>query len=561
MLIRTRRKRRHPDAPQHHERHNRPMTRRELIGQGFLAGSATVLGGGVLSLFSNPRAAFAQLAADLGPLRASCGINVFGAGKIPFICFDLAGGANMAGSNVLVGQQDGQMDDLSTAGYNKLGLPGDMVPSAIDPNTNLDHRDTRLGLGFHSDSAFLRGMFASIKTAGLENNINGAVIPARSDNDTGNNPHNPMYGIQRAGADGSILTLCGSRNSESGGNSMAPAMLVNPEFRPTKVDRPSDVTGLVDTGELLNLLSEDDALAVMESMYRLSEQKMGRVSTGLNFPDPDPNNAPLTRDEVVEDLAKCGYLSAADVADRFSNPGALDPAQDPNIVGGPNSIFTAAEFNGSGRDGDEFRKTASVMKMVIDGFAGAGCITMGGYDYHGGARAEGEIKDLRAGRCMGACLEYASRANGGLGVPLMMYVFSDGSLSSNGVIDDSIDGRGKGEWTSDNSSTAASFFLIYNPNGRAQLFQSGLDGLTAAQHQQLGNFSADGDVGRSGTPGANNVNLLVETVLLNYMALHNEQGMFAMQNFFPSHGLGDNTNLDRLTAFEPICNGVISNPI
>jgi len=533
------------------------MTRRELIGQGFLAGSATVLGGGVLSLFSNPRAAYAALADDLDPLRASCGINVFGAGKIPFICFDLAGGANIAGSNVLVGQQDGQMDDLSTAGYGKMGLPGDMVPSAIDPGTNAEHRDTRLGLGFHSDSAFLRGMFGSIKTPGLENNINGAVIPARSDNDTGTNPHNPLYGIQRAGADGSILTLCGSRNSESGGNSIAPVALTNPEFRPTKIDRPSDVTGLVDTGELLNLLSQDDALAVMESIYRLSDQKMSRVSTELNF--TDPNNAPLTRDQVVEDLVKCGYLSAADVADRFSDPGALDPAQDLNIVGGGNSIFTATEFNDSGRDGSEFRKTAAVMKMVIDGFAGAGCVTMGGYDYHGGARAEGEVKDFRAGRCMGACLEYASRANGGLGVPLMMYVFSDGSVSSNGVIDDTANGRGKGEWTSDNSSTAASFFLVYNPNGRAQLFQSGLDSLTAAQHQQLGYYSADGSVVRGGTPGANNVNLLVEMLLLNYMALHNEQNLFAASNFFPTHGLGDATNLDRFTAFEPIVNGTISN--
>ncbi len=62
---------------------------------------------------------------------------------------------------------------------------------------------------------------------------------------------------------------------------------------------------------------------------------------------------------------------------------------------------------------------------------------------------------------MGACLEYAAR----LGVPLMMYVYSDGSLSSNGVIDDTPDGRGKGEWSSDNQSTAASFFLVYNPAG------------------------------------------------------------------------------------------------
>ncbi len=340
---------------------------------------------------------------------------------------------------------------------------------------------------------------------------------------------------------------------------MAPISLINPEFRPTKVDRPSDVTGLVDTGELLNLLNEDDALAVMESIYRLSDQKMGSVSTGLNF--PDPNNVPLTRDEVVEDLVRCGYLSAADIADRFSDPGALDPSQDDNIVNGANSIFTNAEYFGDDRDGDEFRKTASVMKMVIDGYAGAGCITMGGYDYHGGARAEGEVKDFRAGRCMGACLEYASRANNGLGVPLMMYVFSDGSLSSNGVIDDSLDGRGKGEWTSDNSSTAASFFLVYSPLRRPTLFQSGLDGLPPEQHQQLGYFTANGDVVRSGTPGANNVNQLVQMVLLNYMALHNQNGDFATAPFFPAHGLGDSTSLDRLTAFEAICNQTISNLI
>jgi hypothetical protein len=195
------------------------------------------------------------------------------------------------------------------------------------------------------------------------------------------------------------------------------------------------------------------------------------------------------------------------------------------------------------------------MKLVIDGFAGAGCVTMGGYDYHGGMRQEGEVKDFRAGRCMGACLEYAARK----GVPLMMYVFSDGSLSSNGVVDNSVNGRGKGEWVSDNQATAAAFFLVYKPTGRATLFQSGSDLLTPEQHQQIGYFSADGDVQRAGTPGANNVNLLVEMVLLNYMALHGEQNQFAAR--FPRHGLGDGTNLDRFTAFEAIVNGTIRSPL
>ena len=543
MLIRVKRKLRHPDAPQRHESHRRPMTRRELIAQGFMSGGAMLLTGSAFSLFSNPRSAHAAMADDLEALKAACGLNNV-AGKIPFICFDLAGGANLAGSNVLVGKQDGQLDVLSTAGYRKLGLPGDQVPGVAETaptaTSNGDHTDTSLGLAFHSDSAFLRGMYASFKTPGIGANINGAVIPARSENDTSNNPHNPLYGIQRAGADGSILTLIGSQNSDSGGNSMAPLMMINPEFRPTKVDRPSDVTGLVGTSDRPKRLSHEDEVVVMEAIYRLSEQKMGRVSTGLNF--PDPAKAPLTRDEVVEELVKCGYLSTAYVSEKFGNV-VLDPAKDPNIVGG-SGIFTDAEFTAGGTDGNEFRKTASVMKMVIDGYAGAGCVTMGGYDYHGGARQEGETKDFRAGRCMGAVLEYAAR----MSRPVMMYVFSDGSLSSNGVIDNSVAGRGKGEWTSDNQDTAAPFFLVYNPNGRAQLITSA--NLTAAQHQQLGYFSADGNVVRSGTPGANNVNLLVEMVLLNYLALHGEQGQF--ETLFPSHGLGDPALLDRFIAFAPI---------
>jgi hypothetical protein len=541
MLIKSRHKPRNPDAPQRHGSHSRPMTRRQLIGQGFLGGTATVLSGGFMGMFANPRDAMAALADDLIGLRTTCAITD-GAGKIPFIAFDLAGGANIAGSNVLVGRDGplGQFETLGTAGYSRLGLPGDMIPGVAETTptatSNGDHTDTSLGLGFHSDSAFLRGMQASFRTLNPQN-VNGAIVPARSENDTGNNPHNPLYAIQKAGADGSILTLCGSRNSESGGNSMAPLAMIDPAFRPTKIDRPSDVVGLVDTGQLVGLLGPDDATAVLESIYRISRDKMNdpQVQTGIS------------QDAVLKDLVKCGYLKAADVADRFGAVD-LDPGNDLRIFdpNSANGIFNDQDWNGGGNNQSEFRKTAAVMKLVIDGYAGGGCITMGGYDYHGGARQEGEVKDFRAGRCMGACLEYAAQA----GVPLMMYVFSDGSLSSNGVIDDSANGRGKGEWTSDNQSTAASFFMVYSPNGRAQLFTSGSDVLTAAQHQQIGSFSADGAVNRAGTPGANNVNLLVEMIALNYMALHGEQSNFATA--FPTHSLGNALNLDMFTAFEQI---------
>jgi hypothetical protein len=528
---------RHPDAPQRHGDHRRPVTRREFVAQGFLSGSAFALGGGVMSLFSNPRQAFAALSGDLTPLLSNpCNIATVGAGKIPFICFDLAGGANIAGSNVLVGKEGGQLDFLSTAGYETLGLPGDMVPGLNDPISGLPFANTDFGLAFHSDSAFLRGMLASMSPARAAN-LNGAIIPARSDNDTANNPHNPLYGIASAGADGSILTLAGSQNTDSGGNSMIPAMMMNPELRPTKVDRPSDVTGLVDTGQLVGILGPDDATAVMESIYRLSDEKMTVAETGQQ----------ITSSDVMKDMVRCGYLKAADIADRFGGT-PLNPADDPIIVG-PNGIFSDAEFNDGGTDGNEFRKTASIMKLVINGFAGAACIEMGGYDYHGGMRREGEVKDERAGRCMGACIEYAAR----IGVPLMLYVFSDGSLSSNGAIDTSAEGRGKCEWDSDNSSTAASFFMVYNPNGRPVLRGGTAD--QQARHQQIGYMDAGASVARAATPAANNVNLLVNTVVLNYMALHGEEGNFA--GVIPNHGLGDTSLRDSMTAFDAIVSGTI----
>lgn len=522
----------HPDAPLYQSSHPRPVTRRQFISQGFISGAATVIAPTVFGLFANPRAAQAALSPDLEALKQACGIAVQGAGKIPFICIDLAGGANMVGSNVLVGGTGGQLDFLSVAGYGRLGLPGDMVPNAPNPaSATNDFVDRSLGLAFHLDSAFKRGIVERV-SATTAAAMNGAVIPARSENDTGNNPHNPMYGIVRCGADGELLTLIGSRSSESGGNSTMPAGLVDPSVRPTKVDQTSDVTGLVDTGKLVGLLDQDDAVRVMESIQRLSDRKLARVDTMI------------TRDAVIKDLVRCNYVKAADLTDRYGDPSALNPELDPDIVG-PAGIFTRAEFDND----SEFRKTAAVMKLVINGYAGAGTITMGGYDYHGQGRATGELRDLRAGRCMGACLEYAARR----GVPLMLYVFSDGSLSADGQVDNSVDGRGKFMWTSDNQQTAASFFLVYNPLGRSQLYTG--DSRPPEQHQQIGWFRRDASVETAGTPAANNVNLLVETVILNYLALHGEQGRFG--SLFPGNGLGSATLQDSLIAFNPIVSGTI----
>src|SRR5207244_3536157 len=80
-----------------------------------------------------------------------------------------------------------------------------------------------------------------------------------------------------------------------------------------------------------------------------------------------------------------------------------------------------------------------------------------------------------------AVLEYAQR----VGKPVMIYVFSDGSLTSTGMVDSSTGGRGKLGWQGDNSSVASTFFLAYSPKGRPQL-RNGTAG------QQIGYFGSDG---------------------------------------------------------------------
>jgi hypothetical protein len=49
--------------------------------------------------------------------------------------------------------------------------------------------------------------------------------------------------------------------------------------RGRKIDRTSDATGLVDTGKLVGLLEQADAVAVMESIERISDRKLGRLDT------------------------------------------------------------------------------------------------------------------------------------------------------------------------------------------------------------------------------------------------------------------------------------------
>jgi len=186
----------------------------------------------------------------------------------------------------------------------------------------------------------------------------------------------------------------------------------------------------------------------------------------------------------------------------------------------------------------DFAKVASMIKLIINGHGGAGVISFGGYDYHTGMRSQGEAKDLKAGMAIGAIIEYAARKN----QPCVIQVISDGSVTSTLTADMSVGGRGKYGWQGDSQAQAASYFLVYNPASRPVL--------TGPNKNQIGSFKATGDVNGGSSVCANSPRALVDVMVANYLALHDQLGK--IQTLFPNSALNNPTLIDNHVAFAPI---------
>ncbi len=464
--------------------HGRPRSRRDFLGRGLIGGVSTVFLPSIATLVA--KEAHAQDAACA--LDNSPGL---GAGKIPFLGFDMGGGANIAGSNVMVGGMGGQEDFLEPRGYAKLGLPEAIIPQNVGV-------DRSFGVAMHPNSAMLRGLLSKT-SAGTRANVNGFIIPARSENDTGNNPHNPVYGIARAGANGEFVATIGTRNSDSGGKSRAPDSMIQADLRPTKVSSPNEAIGLAGG-------NTDDGFPngrVAETSAIISALKIGQI----------------TAEQATRDLVKCGFDKATATLNTSIAASDLDPEADALLQG----IFPNGEL-----DERDYRKAAAAMKVVINGYGGAGTIEYGGRDYHQDPRPETDGKDFVVGQAMGGALEYAALS----GKPLMIYCFSDGAVSADtNRPEDDGNGVEKFRWRSDNSQTAASLVLVYSPNGQPVL-------RNGAQSQQMGFFRPDGNVETGATPFANSVGTLAEMIVLNYLGLHGQENMFGSVLMNPGLGTG-----------------------
>ena len=190
------------------------------------------------------------------------------------------------------------------------------------------------------------------------------------------------------------------------------------------------------------------------------------------------------------------------------------------------------------------------MKMVINGYAGAGTVTDGRLTTTTArAATTGEMRNFRAGRCIGACLEYAARMQ----KPLMIYVFSDGSLSANGVVEhvgrrprqarldqrQPVDRRARSCWsTSPRARPALRDHDTQRRSARSARRRRGDDLVPGRQRGQ--------PAGRDRDP-----------------QLHGaaRRGRATSRRCSRANGLGGTALRDSLTMFAPVCNGTVTNPV
>lgn len=475
-------------TPFKHEGHDL-KTRRDFLSQGLIGMSTMLLAPSALSsLWSNSVAAIECTTEQV-------------VGKTPVLIFDLAGGANIAGSNVMVGGQGGQLDFLTS--YTTLGLPPDMHPSLSGQTNN------ELGLVFHSDSAFLRGIQAQSSNQ-IRQKIDGALFCTSSSDDTGNNPHNPIYWFNKAGAKGQLTQLAGTANSDSGGRSTVPTTSFNPTLKPVRLTRPEEALGLVNVGRLGEIFNQDKAQKVLKAIENLSDAKL------RNFQQQ-------TLPEQIRELVKCGYVGSQDMISKYS-ANVIDPRLDPAVTSAFNNL----------NDGDQ-RKVATIAKMLLDGHIGAATVEKGGYDYHDKTRATGELRDFAAGELIGRVLSLAAMK----GKNIVIYVITDGGVAARNEEDNSTNGRGKYVWTGDSGQRSSSFMLVYRHAGKINL---------RSQNRQVGYFKENGAVENAATPSSNSVVNLAKLVVANYLALEGEEGRL-------SEVVGDNPfgqNLDQYLIFDKI---------
>jgi hypothetical protein len=326
--------------------HAFPQSRRDFVKLGLLAGGGML----VPSLF--PQNLFAQQT-----------------NRIPFLTFDLAGGASLPG-NFLVGKKGGAEDFARQ--YEQNGW---------DPR-KASSLDKTFGLPMSSlESGLLRGLKETLPQELLAMNQPFFKMASHlhfSLDDTGVNKTSALTVITKAGLQGSLVKNgLGHRASQSGGNGSS--FLDDSKFKPRIVTSLDDVLKLTSLGDGFDQLSAN------------------------------------AKTKLIAALAQSADASTKDVYKQLAKYGGKHDKGNPQNDAIMNQIY----------GGNETIQAAIVLN-VLKGYTGPGVITIDGCDYHDGGRDSGDQKDFEIGRAIGRAVHAAFLNK----IPLFFQIMTDGGMTA-----------------------------------------------------------------------------------------------------------------------------------
>ena len=413
------------------------MAEKKLTRRNFLHDSTSgVLG--YLCLPSLVTLLHSKLA--FGTSRNNCPAR--GSSDMPaFIGVDLDGGASIAGNNVIVYTEGGEL----LTSYAGLGLPNEIIP-------NDSRIDTSIGLPMHTNSAMLKGI-KDVAAADVLAKTNGVVICTRTADDTNKNELATAPGVFAAGSGGLYMPLLGSEEGNSGGKSISP---FDSGVVPVKISSINSAKQIITPGSVWQG-HPAQMQKVLTAINRLSSSQLQKFMQ-MGLP------------EQAKTMIECGYLDANDLLNVPSTV-SFDPQQDSQLSSSNiTKMMKAGEI------------AVAIAYLVLKGYAGSGTVRLPDYDYHDGSATTADTKDFQAGQALGMMLQMAAQ----LQRKLMIHVYTDGGVDPVSTTEVTTNGGvAKFKFSGDSEMRSAAFVLVYDPSGRPTL------NFSASERQQLGAYKSD----------------------------------------------------------------------
>lgn len=399
--------------------HGRPVSRREFFASGIIPFAAGLILPQWLPLLLSPAEA-----AD----GSSLVCNEGEAGLPAVMVLNLSGGAALGGNYIPL-KADGSL--LSS--YSKLGM-------GLSPKITREFNN----VAFHESSTLVAGLRAKA-AASTRDKTAFVGMCAKTRDDSKENTFAMEGLIYKAGRVGRVLPYM-----TRGGYYHQFAVIGAPAA--LAVNQVGDITG-----------SLGYAAALKTQLKASQKEKLAKLIQGLSSTQARRLAAASGGDQI-HDLIECAGIKNSNL--NSGTPSGVSLNEESALT---QSIRAAWEI--AVNQNNESSILANVTYNVLAGNAGAGTITLGGYDYHDQTRTTGDGKDQQAGELIGRILQTAALMN----KPVMIFVTTDGSVVS------AESTEAGSPWTSDRGDASCSYLLAYSPEGRPALGGSQINGFTDGQ--------------------------------------------------------------------------------